>query len=245
MKYLVFQLYGPLASWGVPATGEVRRSATYPGRSALLGLIAAALGIPRQDESTLASLGRAVRFGVKQLSPGALLQDYHTAQVPGHDRKAFRLTRGDELAAPRERLNTIISTREYRCDGYWKVAVPEIEESDWDLVTLKKALEFPRFPLSLGRKACPPAAPLAPQIVEASGFREALDTPFPELTGYESTLEERSLLGIAHEVIYSWEGDGGDIKPQETRQPYDDPIHRGRWQFASRLEYWHQSKEEG
>lgn len=242
MEYLVFQLYGPLASWGVPATGEIRRSATYPGRSALLGLLAAALGIPRSDESSLAALGGAVRFGVKQLSPGVLLQDYHTAQVPAHDRKARRLTRRDELATPRERLNTILSTRDYRCDGYWKVAIPETAHPEWGLAILKGALERPRFPLALGRKACPPAAPLAPQIVEAGGFRAALDTPFPALTKEESY--ECRLLGESPEVAYTWEGDGGDIEPQETRHPYDDPLHRGRWQFAPRLEHWYQSREE-
>ncbi|SFM69613.1 CRISPR-associated protein, Cas5e family [Ectothiorhodospira mobilis] len=243
MDYLVFQLYGTLASWGVPATGEIRRSATHPGRSALLGLLAAALGIPRSDESGLAALAAAVRFGVKQESPGVLIQDYHTAQVPSHNRKARHRTRKDELAAPRDRLNTILSTRDYRCDGYWKVAIPETGDPDWDLETLKAALERPRFPLALGRKACPPAAPLAPRIVQAPGFRSALDTPFPALTPWDGPYERR-LLGIAPEAAYIWEGEGGDIQPQEIRHPYDDPLHRGRWQFAPRVEYWHQSREE-
>ena len=49
-EYLVFQLYAPLASWGEEASGEIRHSATVPTRSALLGLLAAALGIRRDEE---------------------------------------------------------------------------------------------------------------------------------------------------------------------------------------------------
>ncbi|PAP57596.1 type I-E CRISPR-associated protein Cas5/CasD, partial [Salmonella enterica subsp. enterica serovar Braenderup] len=50
-QYLVFQLHGPMASWGVDAPGEVRHSQAQPSRSALLGLLAAALGIRRDEEA--------------------------------------------------------------------------------------------------------------------------------------------------------------------------------------------------
>lgn len=241
--YLVFQLYGPMSSWGVPATGEIRRTATHPGRSALLGLLSAALGIPRSDDHTLAALGATLNFGIKQVSPGTLLQDYHTAQVPSYDRKAWRLTRRDELGAPRRSINTILSTRDYRCDGYWKVAIPDTEHVEWSLAALKAALERPCFSLALGRKACPPAAPLAPRVVQAAGYRSALDTPFPALTSLDEEYERR-LMGIYREVVYIWEGEGGDIEPQEIRYPYNDPLHRGRWQFGPRAENWHQVREE-
>ncbi|WP_295540003.1 CRISPR-associated protein Cas5, partial [Thiolapillus sp.] len=49
--YLVFQLYAPLASWGGQAVGQERPSDDHPGRSALLGLLAAALGIRREEEA--------------------------------------------------------------------------------------------------------------------------------------------------------------------------------------------------
>ena len=243
MQYLVFQLYGPLASWGVPATGESRRSAGHPTRSALVGLLAAALGIRRHQEENLAALRDGVTFAIKQLSPGVMMQDYHTAQVPGQDRKAWRLTRRDELAVLKDRLHTILSTREYRCNGYWKVAVSANGGAPFDLEALAEALQRPRFPLYLGRKACPPAAPLAPRLVDAKGIREALATPFPALTDLGEGQEGR-LLGLGREVAYAWEGDGGDIEPQETRHPQDQPLHRGRWQFTNRPEHWHQTRED-
>ena len=44
-EFLLFQLYGPMASWGEAAAGEVRHTASWPTRSALTGLLGAALGI--------------------------------------------------------------------------------------------------------------------------------------------------------------------------------------------------------
>ncbi len=49
-RFLLFQLAGPLASWGEIAIGEDRHSAPYPGRSAVLGILASALGIRRAEE---------------------------------------------------------------------------------------------------------------------------------------------------------------------------------------------------
>ncbi|WP_018719691.1 type I-E CRISPR-associated protein Cas5/CasD [Arhodomonas aquaeolei] len=242
MEYLVFQLYGPLASWGEPATGEVRRSSGHPGRSAIIGLLAAALGITRDDESQLAALRDGVIVAVKQLSPGVMIQDYHTAQVPGQDRKAWRMTRRDELSARSDRLHTILSTREYRCDGYWQVAVRTAAGCPWTLEAMVNALRRPRFPLYLGRKSCPPAAPLAPRVVEAGGVRGAFAREFDAFTTLGRD-DERRLLRMSGEVAYAWEGDGGDLAPQETRHPQDQPLNRERWQFTSRPEHWHTTTE--
>ncbi len=49
MDYLLFRLYGPMASWGEIAVGETRHTASYPGKSAIIGLMAAALGIKRTE----------------------------------------------------------------------------------------------------------------------------------------------------------------------------------------------------
>ena len=48
-EYLVFQLYGPFMSWGDIAVGEMRPSAMMPAKSAILGLLAAAVGIKRPE----------------------------------------------------------------------------------------------------------------------------------------------------------------------------------------------------
>src|SRR5699024_5541266 len=152
-----------------------------PGRSAILGLLAAALGIVRSDETALQQLAASVCVAVKQRSPGTLLRDYHTTQVLPTRRGQRLQMRRDELAGTNQQLQTILSSRDYRCDGLWHVAIWQTERSSVGLTKLADALEKPRFHLYLGRKSCPLAAPLAPVRVEADTLRQALDQPFTPL----------------------------------------------------------------
>jgi len=86
-QYLSFQLYGVLASWGEQAVGESRHSATHTSRSAILGLLAAALGIKREQEQALKCLSDSVAMGFKVMHSGLVLKDYHTVQIPSEDKK--------------------------------------------------------------------------------------------------------------------------------------------------------------
>ena len=62
METLVFQLEAPLSSWGDVAVGEYRPTAEYPGQSAILGLLAAALGIDRLDTEGQSALQQGYRI---------------------------------------------------------------------------------------------------------------------------------------------------------------------------------------
>ena len=95
MDLLLFRLYGPLASWGEIAVGESRHSANYPSKSAILGLVGAALGIERGDEAQQTSLQNGYQVAVEVFSTGQLLRDYHTAQVPDSTGKFVYRTRRD------------------------------------------------------------------------------------------------------------------------------------------------------
>lgn len=233
MDYLIFQLYGPLASWGTSAVGEARPTSEHPGRSALIGLVAAALGIRRDDSATQQSLAGSLEFGIKQMTPGTFIRDFHTIQVPKRSRNRQYQTRKEEMAFSGDRLNTIISRREYRCDGLWYAAISLTPQSDWSLDEISEALQYPVFTPYLGRKACPLAVPLAPRIVEGvAGLSEAFSTGFPEFHP-----GQRRWLGISGTVDYFWEGTAGDIAVQDTRFPEDDVVSRDRWQFRDRAEY--------
>lgn len=235
-EFLVFRLYAPLASWGEPAVGEVRPSATYPGRGAILGLLGAALGIRRDDDEGQNGLRESVRVAIKQRSPGTLLRDYHTAQVPGERKEVVYRTRRDELSAPHKVINTILSSRNYRCDGLWTVAVWLTPGASVALEALEQALKTPYFPLYLGRKACPPAAPLDPRRVTVERLKEALDTEFPKLGP-----DEQQALRLPNESLYCWEGEAamldGKEEGVESSDVWDSPLNRRRWQFAPRIEY--------
>lgn len=246
--HLVFRLYAPMASWGEAAVGETRPTATYPGRSAILGLIGAALGIKRDDDDGQRHLREGLEVAVKQRSPGVLLRDYHTVQVPPSQSKVTHRTRREELAVPKEALNTILSSRDYRCDGLWSVAVRVAESAPWSLEALKAALERPRFPLYLGRKACPLAAPLVPTLVESRHWRQALDHRFESALDPERTRlalvgneeKDKHLLRLPDQGLYAWQGaadalDGGEMA-SEASEVWDEPLNRRRWQFGPRLE---------
>ena len=176
MQFLVFQLQASLAAWGDVAVGEYRGSRDAPGASALVGLLGAALGVTRDDEAAHAALRDGFVFAVGTVTTGQLLRDYHTAQVPGRTQLKGRPhhTRRDELNLPKHDLNTILSTRDYRQNAAWCVAVQAQAGAAHSLQALGQALREPRFVLYLGRKCCPPAAPLAPAVLDAESAHAAL-----------------------------------------------------------------------
>lgn len=228
-QFLIFQLYGVLASWGEQAVGESRHSAAHPSRSAMLGLLGAALGIRREDEARLSDLSAAVGFGFKVSRSGLLLKDYHTVQLPPEDKKAkHRYTRRDELGA--KKLSTILSSREYRQDAFALTAVRLTESAGYSLNILAQKLIRPEFQLYLGRKSCPPSLPLNPQIVTAESFIRALDA-YP--------LPEEWQLPCLDGCTYYWEESmSSGIEGYSFSVPrYDQPLSRKHWQFSARDEY--------
>lgn len=240
--YLVFRLYGPMASWGLPAVGGDRQTAVQPSRSAILGLLGAALGIRRQSgsgyhggdhgEHEFRALQQGVCIAVKQMAPSALIRDYHTAQVPSNSNKMVHRTRKSELSEAK--LNTILSSRDYRCDGLWIIAVSLTERAKLSLGDLQSALLMPVYSLSLGRKSCPLALPLMPKVLAPCSLKTALDTSFPALTGSEKS--DELWLGSDGWVTYFWQGDKDALGEQNvlTTHPWDEPESRSRWQFKQR-----------
>jgi CRISPR system Cascade subunit CasD len=251
-EYLVFRLYGSLASWGQAAIGGDRTTGLHPTRSAILGLLGAAIGIKREQTEQLQALQNSVNIAVKQTVPTSLMRDYHTTQVPIGNNKNLRhcVTRKAELDecklqerfnSKNSRPNAVLSSRDYRCDGVWIISVYLTRDAIYTLEQLKKALETPVYLLSLGRKSCPLGAPMMPKIVKTTELRQALDTDFPSLLATEKeepvNNEERIRLNANGLVSYFWEGDKGEFSEQGviTTQPWDEPINRERWQFKQRV----------
>jgi CRISPR system Cascade subunit CasD len=228
MQFLLFQLQAPLAAWGDVAVGQVRGSREHPGASALLGLLGAALGVLREDEAAHAALRDGCAFAVGTVCGGRLLRDYHTAQVPGRSDLKGRphRTRRDELSLPRHDLNTILSTRDYRQEGAWAVAVQARSGATHSLDALAQALREPRFVLYLGRKSCPPAAPLAPRVVEAASAHAAL-------AAYLAAADPPAVLRSL-----AWaDGVEAGLAPDLSTSRKDRLIRRRGWQFGDRTEH--------
>ncbi|MEO7854904.1 MAG: type I-E CRISPR-associated protein Cas5/CasD [Rubrivivax sp.] len=228
MQFLVFQLQASLAAWGDVAVGEYRGSRDYPGTSALIGLLGAALGVKREDEAGHATLRDGYRFAVGMVSAGQLLRDYQTAQVPGRSslKRRPHATRRDELRVPKHELNTILSTRDYRQGAACAVAVQALPDAPHTLDALAQALREPRFVLYLGRKCCPPAAPLAPQVAAAESAHAAL-------SAYLATADPPATLRSL-----AW-GDGvqAGVTAHLSAPRKDRLIRRRGWQFGDRTEH--------
>lgn len=234
MDFLIFQLQAPLSAWGETAVGEYRPTANYPSESALLGLIAAALGLDRTDETAHQALRAGYGFAVGVQSTGKLLRDYHTAQVPGRVSLKNRPhhTRRDELNMPKDELNTILSTRDYRQDAACLVAVQAGSTAPYPLADVSHALRAPRYVLYLGRKSCPPALPLWPQVIVAANALEAMEQYRKQLI----ELAGEALVAPVDRLVW---GDGIESGRQEdmrvTRK--DRLLSREHWQFGDRQEY--------
>ena len=239
MQTLVFQLQGPMAAWGESAVGGYRPSASYPGKSALAGLLGAAMGLRREeDASQLHALHDLYRFAVAIKEEGRLLRDYHTSQVASQSalKKRPHASRRDELNVPQEDVNTILSTRDYRSNGNWLVAVPAMDDAPYSLDILAERLKQPRFVLYLGRKSCPPAAPLFPHVVEVETVHQAF-------ARFDALLQQAWVTAGNPEQAttpirkLAWE-DGMSMGVEHDLSTWrkDRLIHRGNWQFGDRME---------
>ena len=240
--YLVFHLYGPMASFGDVAVGEYRPTHAHPTKSAIVGLIAGALGILRNEDEKHLALDAGLGFAVLVLSSGQLLRDYHTSQVPPSGKKAFA-TRKDELSVPKSDLGTILSTRDYRTDALYKIAIWKKMNGEnqpgFNLQEICKALNEPFFAPYIGRKSCPLALPLDAKIVKAKLASDALiNQKLPIGTKYLEAISMIKFSGKENITMYT---DDSSETARATRvmqvTKKDRLISRKRWQFGDRIEY--------
>ncbi len=243
-RFLLFQLAGPLASWGEIAIGEDRQSGSHPSRSAVLGILASALGIRRNEEERQRALADGYRVAVLVCDPGKFLRDYHTTQVPtSTDAKGWPIrTRRDEISVIEWTRRTkgkggeaILSYRDYRCDGRWIVAIQVTGNASFTLEELAAALRKPQLAIFLGRKSCPPTLPLEPQVIEDENLVGALKRArFSSV----ALLGPTAGRGEASPLPLFWEsGMDVGIAPRDTVERWDDPASRARWQFRPRQEH--------
>ena len=138
MATLLLRLAAPLQAWGADSKFETRKTAREPTKSGVIGLLAAALGLRRDETEPLTRLAQ-LRFGVRVEREGQLLVDFHMARNEEKDR-------------------SYVTYRHYLEDAVFLVG---LESEDTALLQeLAEALTHPVFPLYLGRRACPPTLPL-------------------------------------------------------------------------------------
>lgn len=242
--FLVFQLYGVLAAWGDIAVGEYRPSLGHPTKSAISGMLGAALGVPRSNEQAHQDLAEQYGVAVCVRGPGELLRDFHTIQVPGG--KRTYASRKDELKFDLLNLNTMLSQRDYYNDALYHVAVwQRSKAAPYPLEALQERLKSPHFTLYLGRKSCPPGLPLFPVISRNSSLKEAFEAyPLDKAAVWTEVIPQ------PREVHYYWEAglsaeELGDLEASMVYPRRDQVRSRKRWQFANRDEFHAVSQKGG
>jgi CRISPR system Cascade subunit CasD len=241
-SFLTFTLAAPLASFGGVAVGERRASLERPSKSAILGLVAGALGVERDHDEAHAALADELFYAVrtenmKLGSPRRLMTDYHTAQTPKqHGNRRFA-TRHEELA-DKQSLGTILSYREYRSDCSFSIALwPRVSALRFSLETLAGALCKPVFVPYAGRKSCPLMLPMQPLIMQAANVREAFARRDAMCESQRAFLRSYGLLAMPHALAVdavAADATGATLGRRERRR--DQILSRGRWQFGLRDE---------
>ena len=130
MSTLLLRFAGPMQAWGADSRFDIRKTNREPTKSGVVGLLAAALGM-RRDEP-LDELA-ALRFGVRVDREGVLLRDFH-------------MVKGEK--------SSYVTTRYYLCDAAFLVGLYSRDEALME--RLEDAVRHPAYPLFLGRRSCPP-----------------------------------------------------------------------------------------
>lgn len=151
---LVLRLEGPLQAWGTSSQYNRRMTDALPSRSAVSGIICAALGMKRgsaEEEAFLHGMTSVHMFAVAvprhrgdKVLHVRRLEDFHTVQNTAR-------ANGGALK------DCHITRRQYLLDASFKVFL----SGDRALLeTMGAALQNPVWGIWLGRKSCIPSAPV-------------------------------------------------------------------------------------
>ncbi|AHJ63204.1 Hypothetical protein GbCGDNIH3_1377 [Granulibacter bethesdensis] len=207
--FLVFGLTASLGSMGELAGHERRGSLIWPTRSAIIGLMGAALGIERDGDFSALD---ALSIDVAIFDAGAPLRDYHTIETIPSAAAKNPNSRPEALRDARGRTNTTITHRDYRTSVFYGIAVRGA-----GLERIAAALLEPHFTLYLGRKSCPLAAPTGAKIIEVVSAEAALEHLKAPLW--------RKASVQAHLLV---------TDDPEGEVVTDVPLDRTSWHFATR-----------
>ena len=173
MKTLIFQLYGPMQSWGTTSRFEVRSTDKYPSKSAICGFVCAAKGISKDPE--FIAKFNDLKFGVRIDWPGELMTDY---QIVAGDPYAATLVRKESGKYKKEYVSFskdigngirgrdgLQTYREYLTNAFFTIGLQGDEKF---LLDIAESIKNPCWFLYLGRKCCPLGLPVVPEIKDSN-----------------------------------------------------------------------------
>ncbi len=182
---LLLRLAGPLQSWGISSRYASRDTGAEPSKSGVIGILAAALGLPRDtDLSRVQLTGIAgpvdltrLRMGVRVDNEGVPGYDFQTVGG-GDDDPGIAMARDTPKAIARRLADRAagrlgnkgaisISNRYFLQDAVFLVG---LEGTDVEVLhELDLAIRQPVFPIGLGRRSYVPSCPVG---LPGGGVRE-------------------------------------------------------------------------
>lgn len=161
MKYLALYLRGPMQSWGASSKFGDRGTLDAPTRSGLLGMVAAACGIDKNDEAHDREwLSRATGLSLSVLAfrRGDRMKDYHTVGAR-HDKDNPWQRRMIPTAAEsgKPKPNATLTSRDYLTDSVFGAI---FTGDDAFVAEMAAGLSNPVWGVWFGRKSCIPTEPV-------------------------------------------------------------------------------------
>jgi CRISPR system Cascade subunit CasD len=136
-----------MQSWGTTSRFDQRDTGKEPSKSGVVGLLAAALGIDRENWNDLEPLTR-LSMGVRHDRQGMPRRDFQTAGCAAAD----TIIKADGSQA---KDGGVVSQRFYLADAAFLVGMES--EERFLLERIHSALRDPVWPLALGRKSYVPS----------------------------------------------------------------------------------------
>lgn len=164
MKTLTIRLTAPLQSYGNEATFERRTTGDYPSKSAVIGMISAALGYSR-DDKRIEQLND-LKFAVRVDQRGINLTDFQTAHF-----KTVKWKEGRK-----------VTYRDYLQDAVFVAAVGGDEAA---IEQIHSALKHPHYALFLGRRANVPAGALQMEMIDGDPVSVLSNLPWQASKWYQ------------------------------------------------------------
>lgn len=191
MPTLALRLMGPMQSWGTTSRFEQRDTGKEPSKSGVVGLVAAALGIDRNEWANLEPITR-LSMAVRHDRPGVPKRDYQTAGCASTDTIM-------RASGRPEKKGGVVSHRFYLADAAFLVV---FEGPDRALLErIHASLKNPVWPLALGRKSYVPSEPIWMENgVQDAPLQEVLQQwPWIVSPRKWETIPEKLLISIESE----------------------------------------------
>jgi CRISPR system Cascade subunit CasD len=155
IKHLALYLDSPMQSWGYMSKFDQRTSYNFPTKSGVIGMVCAAMGLPKRNTGKLAEINK-LKVTIYQLSNPFRTVDFHTVsggfcKENPSERQNIVLTANGTVG------NTVVTRREYLMDAKFGVV---LSGDDLMVREINDAMLNPKWGVWLGRKSCIPASPL-------------------------------------------------------------------------------------